>query len=75
LAWRLHQGENIIPIAGTRSRERLTENVKAADIALAAETLEKISELAAPGMDQGKPCCHDVLSRIILPQSLPCGNL
>jgi aryl-alcohol dehydrogenase-like predicted oxidoreductase len=54
LAWRLHQGEDSIPIAGTRSRERLTENVKAADIALDAGTLEKISELAAPGMGQGQ---------------------
>ena len=54
LAWLLHQGEDIIPIPGTRSRERVTENMKAADIALDADTLKKISELAAPGMAKGQ---------------------
>jgi aryl-alcohol dehydrogenase-like predicted oxidoreductase len=54
LAWLLHQGEDIIPIPGTRSRERVTENARSAEIGLDAETLEKISELAAPGMAQGQ---------------------
>ncbi len=54
LAWLLHQGEDIIPIPGTRQVERVTENAKAAEIILNPETLEKISELAAPGLAQGK---------------------
>ena len=54
LAWLLHQGDDIIPIPGTRSQQRVTENARSADIALDAETLEKISELAAPGMAQGQ---------------------
>ncbi|MBW2443044.1 MAG: aldo/keto reductase [Deltaproteobacteria bacterium] len=54
LAWLLHQGEDIIPIPGTRSRERVTENAKSAEIGLDAEALEEISELAAPGMAQGQ---------------------
>lgn len=54
LAWLLHQGDDIFPIPGTRSRERVTENAKAADIRLDADTLKKISELAAPGMAQGQ---------------------
>ena len=54
LAWLLHQGEDIIPIPGTRSRERVTENAKSAEIALDPGTVEKISELAAPGMAQGQ---------------------
>jgi len=54
LAWLLHQGEDIIPIPGTRSLERVTENTRAAEIILNPETLEKISELAAPGLAQGQ---------------------
>jgi aryl-alcohol dehydrogenase-like predicted oxidoreductase len=54
LAWLLHQGEDIIPIPGTRRRERVTENAKAAELSLDADTLKKISELAAPGMAQGQ---------------------
>ncbi len=54
LAWLLHQGEDIIPIPGTRRVERVTENANAAEIILNPETLEKISELAAPGLAQGQ---------------------
>lgn len=54
LAWLLHQGQEIIPIPGTRKPHRVTENVKAAHIELSAEMLEEISRLAAPGMAQGQ---------------------
>ena len=54
LAWLLHQGEDIIPIPGTRKRERVTENAKAAEVVLSPETIEKISRLAAPGLAQGQ---------------------
>jgi aryl-alcohol dehydrogenase-like predicted oxidoreductase len=54
LAWLLHQGEDIIPIPGTRNPARVTENVAAAEIILGTQTLEKISELAAPGTAVGK---------------------
>jgi len=54
LAWLLHQGDDIIPIPGTRSRKRLTENRKAAEVILSPETVEQISSLAAPGLAQGQ---------------------
>ena len=54
LAWLLHQGEDIIPIPGTRKRERVTENGKAAEVILSPEVVEKISALAAPGWAQGQ---------------------
>ena len=54
LAWLLHQGEDIIPIPGTRKRERVTENRKAAEILLSPEVVEKISGLAAPGLARGQ---------------------
>ena len=54
LAWLLHQGDDIVPIPGTRKSERVTENAGAADISLAPEVVEKISALAAPGLAQGQ---------------------
>jgi aryl-alcohol dehydrogenase-like predicted oxidoreductase len=54
LAWLLHQGEDIVPIPGTRKPERVTENAKAAEVTLSPEMVEKISGLAAPGLAQGK---------------------
>jgi aryl-alcohol dehydrogenase-like predicted oxidoreductase len=54
LAWLLHQGEDIIPIPGTRKKERVTENAGAAEVKLNPETVKKISGLAAPGLAQGK---------------------
>ena len=54
LAWILHQGEDIIPIPGTRKPERVNENAKAAQIELSSETVAKISDLAAPGTAVGQ---------------------
>lgn len=53
LAWLLHQGDDIIPIPGTRKPERLDENAKAAEIRLGADVLQRIDELAPPGLAQG----------------------
>ena len=54
LAWLLHQGDDIVPIPGTRKQSRVTENAAAAEIALDAETVERISSLAAPGTAIGQ---------------------
>ena len=54
LAWLLHQGEDIIPIPGTRSRDRVTENAAAADVVLKPDTLANISEIAEPGSAVGQ---------------------
>jgi aryl-alcohol dehydrogenase-like predicted oxidoreductase len=42
LAWLLHQGEDIVPIPGTRRIERLDENAAATRIALPAEALQRL---------------------------------
>ncbi|MEV0031518.1 aldo/keto reductase [Nocardia sp. NPDC050793] len=42
LAWLLHQGDDVVPIPGTRSRERVTENAAAARIELSAEDLAQL---------------------------------
>jgi aryl-alcohol dehydrogenase-like predicted oxidoreductase len=54
LAWLLHQGEDIVPIPGTRKQNRVTENAAAADIALSSVIIDRISSLAAPGLAKGR---------------------
>ena len=49
LAWVLAQGEEIVPIPGTKRRKYLEENAAAADIMLTAEDLRRIDELAPHG--------------------------
>jgi aryl-alcohol dehydrogenase-like predicted oxidoreductase len=47
LAWILAQGEDIVPIPGTRRHERLDENLDAADLQLTAGDLAELGRLAA----------------------------
>jgi aryl-alcohol dehydrogenase-like predicted oxidoreductase len=45
LAWVLAQGEDIVPIPGTKRRKYLEENASAADIELSAEDLAELDEV------------------------------
>lgn len=47
LAWVLAQGEDIIPIPGTKKRKYLEENVRALDILLSADELKSIDDVLA----------------------------
>lgn len=53
LAWMLHKGPDIFPIPGTRRKERIDENAKAADIVLDEATWQRIDEMARPGLAEG----------------------
>ena len=53
LSWLLHQGEDIIPIPGTRKAERLDENAVSANVQLDAETLDQIDRIAPAGLAEG----------------------
>ncbi|MEB3321823.1 MAG: aldo/keto reductase [Synechococcaceae cyanobacterium] len=53
LAWLLHQGQDVIPIPGTRRAHRVDENAKATDIRLTPDLLKRIDELARPGLAEG----------------------
>jgi aryl-alcohol dehydrogenase-like predicted oxidoreductase len=44
LAWVLAQGEDVIPIPGTKRRERLEENAAAADVVLTDDELRTIAD-------------------------------
>lgn len=49
LAWLLHQGDQVIPIPGTRNAARIDENAAAVDIKLDSAMLARISEVAPVG--------------------------
>jgi aryl-alcohol dehydrogenase-like predicted oxidoreductase len=44
LAWVLTQGEDIVPIPGTRRRSRLEENIAALEVELSADELREIAD-------------------------------
>ncbi|WP_424934643.1 aldo/keto reductase [Amaricoccus macauensis] len=49
LAWLLAQGDEIVPIPGTRNIARLEENVGAARLTLSADDLRRIAEILPAG--------------------------
>lgn len=53
LAWLLAQGDDIVPIPGTKHRQYLEENVAAVDIELTAADLERINVVAPQGIAAG----------------------
>jgi aryl-alcohol dehydrogenase-like predicted oxidoreductase len=53
LAWLLAQGEDIVPIPGSKARSRLEENAAAADIVLTADDLAELSAAAPQGVAAG----------------------
>jgi aryl-alcohol dehydrogenase-like predicted oxidoreductase len=53
LAWLLHQGDEVVPIPGTRRIRRLDENAAAADIELSDEHVRAVDELFPPGAAAG----------------------
>ena len=53
LAWVLAQGEDIVPIFGTKRRKYLEENLRALEVQLTAEDLRRIDEIAPRGAAAG----------------------
>jgi aryl-alcohol dehydrogenase-like predicted oxidoreductase len=54
IAWTMAQGDDIVPIPGSKSRQHLEENVAAAAIALTPEGLRRIDEVAPKGVAAGE---------------------
>jgi aryl-alcohol dehydrogenase-like predicted oxidoreductase len=54
LAWLLAQGEDIIPIPGTKRRKYLEENAAGLSVALTPEDLKRIDEFAPKGVAAGQ---------------------
>jgi aryl-alcohol dehydrogenase-like predicted oxidoreductase len=54
LAWVLAQGDDIVPIPGTKRRKYLEENAGALDVHLTADDLRRIDEVAPKGAAAGE---------------------
>lgn len=54
LAWLISQGDNIIPIPGSRKKSRIDENLTALDIQLSSEVLSELDAIAAIGAFKGE---------------------
>lgn len=54
LAWVLAQGEDVVPIPGTKHVRYLEENVAAVDVELTAEDLARIDATAPKGITAGE---------------------
>ena len=53
IAWTMAQGEDIVPIPGTKRRRYLEENVAAAEIALTASEIESLGAACPLGVTAG----------------------
>ena len=53
LAWLLYQGDDIVPIPGTKRRKYLEENVVATEVTLTEEDLERMEEVTPKGAASG----------------------
>ena len=54
LAWVMAQGEDIVPIPGTKQRRYLEENVAATEITLDEDDLRRLDQAAPPGETAGE---------------------
>ncbi|PSN77407.1 aldo/keto reductase, partial [filamentous cyanobacterium CCP4] len=53
LAWLLAQGDDIVPIPGTKRRQYLDENVAAVEISLSSADLDRLDAVAPQGAAVG----------------------
>lgn len=64
LAWVLAQGEDIVPIPGTKRRQYLQENAAAADIVLTPEDLQQINEIVPHGVAAGARYSEEMMNLV-----------
>jgi aryl-alcohol dehydrogenase-like predicted oxidoreductase len=66
LAWVLAQGKDVIPIPGTKRRERIDENLAALKIQLTPQEVGKISDAAPVGAGAGTRYPADTMKRVYI---------
>ncbi|HET7670643.1 MAG TPA: aldo/keto reductase [Burkholderiales bacterium] len=66
LAWLLAQGKDIVPIPGTKRRQRVDENLAALEVKLSAQDVKRISEIAPVGAGAGLRYPADAMKRVYL---------
>ncbi|MDT8069195.1 MAG: aldo/keto reductase [Terriglobia bacterium] len=64
LAWLLHEGDDIVPIPGTKHVKYLEENAAAVDIRLTREDLDRIDEVAPVGAFAGERYTPAAMARV-----------
>ncbi len=64
LAWVLAQGEDLVPIPGTKRRRFLEENVAALLVELTPEDVDAIEAIAPPGAAAGDRYTADQMARV-----------
>ena len=64
LSWVLAQGENIIPIPGTRREKYLRENMAALDVTLTADDLARINDALPVGAAAGTRYHETMMGRV-----------
>jgi aryl-alcohol dehydrogenase-like predicted oxidoreductase len=60
----LAQGENIIPIPGTRQEKYLRDNIGAVDVVLTADDLARINEALPAGAAAGTRYHETMMNRV-----------
>jgi aryl-alcohol dehydrogenase-like predicted oxidoreductase len=58
IAWVLAQGEDVVPIPGTKRRKYLEQNIGALEVRLSPEELERLDQILPPGAASG-PRYHE----------------
>jgi aryl-alcohol dehydrogenase-like predicted oxidoreductase len=53
LAWVLAQGDDLVPIPGTKRRRYLDENIGALDVVITQEDKDEIDRILPPGVAAG----------------------
>ena len=66
LAWLLAQGKDIVPIPGTKRKQRVDENLDALEVRLSAQDVKRISEVAPVGAGAGPRYPDDAMKRVYL---------
>ncbi len=64
LAWVLAQGEDLVPIPGTKRRKYLEDNLGALNVSLSKDDLARINEIAPKGITAGLRYPANVMQRI-----------
>jgi len=66
LAWLLAQGKDIVPIPGTKRKERVDQNLAALEVKLDANDVKRISDAAPAGAGAGTRYPADAMKRVYL---------
>jgi aryl-alcohol dehydrogenase-like predicted oxidoreductase len=66
LAWLLAQGNDIVPIPGTKRKQRIDENLAALNIKLSPEDVRRISDAAPVGAGAGTRYPAETMKRVYL---------